>query len=388
MEHTSSRHMANSAAGDAGSGSTDDDGDYFAAYTSAQVHALMIRDVPRTEAYARALGDGQMEGKVVLDAGCGTGILSLLAAREGRARHVYAVEGSQLADITEMIVEHNGLGEQITVVSGDVGSSDLRLPSAGGGAGQPGEPLEEHSVDVLVSEWMGFYLLHESMLGSVLDARDRWLRPGGQMLPARARILAAPVETMEFYRENIGFWGEEVYGFDMSAMLGLAMVENLETPQILSLTGDAVLAEPAVVADLDLATVTKAELEEISRPLEFTATRAGQLHGVACWFDCAFGPEQVLDTSPSAPPTHWKQTVVLLPEVRNVVPGDVIRGQITLRQNPLHYRRYEVLCFPRCLSLLAFLAADTPPQSSQRSRLRLRRKRRMAFPATSADATA
>ena len=57
------------------------------------------------------------------------------------------------------------------------------------------------------------------------------------MLPARARILAAPVETMEFYRENIGFWGEEVYGFDMSAMLGLAMVENLETPQILSLTG-------------------------------------------------------------------------------------------------------------------------------------------------------
>lgn len=34
-------------------------------------------------------------------------------------------------------------------------------------------------VDVIISEWMGFYLFHESMLDSVLFARDTWLKPDG-----------------------------------------------------------------------------------------------------------------------------------------------------------------------------------------------------------------
>ena len=49
-------------------------------------------------------------------------------------------------------------------------------------------------VDVVVSEWMGFYLLHESMLDSVLHARDRFLRKDGAgvMLPSHATIYTAP----------------------------------------------------------------------------------------------------------------------------------------------------------------------------------------------------
>ena len=41
---------------------------------------------------------------------------------------------------------------------------------------------------MLISEWMGFYLLHESMLDSVLVARDRWLKKGGLMLPSYAEV--------------------------------------------------------------------------------------------------------------------------------------------------------------------------------------------------------
>lgn len=52
--------------------------------------------------------------------------------------------------------------------------------------------LQAHSVDVLLSEWMGYCLLYESMLGSVLYARDRWLKPGGAILPDTATIVSHP----------------------------------------------------------------------------------------------------------------------------------------------------------------------------------------------------
>lgn len=52
--------------------------------------------------------------------------------------------------------------------------------------------IEPHSVDVLVSEWMGYCLLYETMLSSVLVARDHWLKPGGAMLPDTATMVCNP----------------------------------------------------------------------------------------------------------------------------------------------------------------------------------------------------
>jgi type I protein arginine methyltransferase len=49
--------------------------------------------------------------------------------------------------------------------------------------------IQPHSVDVIVSEWMGYCLLYESMLSSVLFARDKWLKPGGALLPDTATLV-------------------------------------------------------------------------------------------------------------------------------------------------------------------------------------------------------
>ena len=71
-------------------------------------------------------------------------------------------------------------------------------------------------MDVLVSEWMGYALLFESMLGSVLYARDRWLRPGGAVLPDVARVyLAAGSEGAS----GLNFW-RNVYGFRWVGWVG------------------------------------------------------------------------------------------------------------------------------------------------------------------------
>lgn len=92
--------------------------------------------------------------------------------------------------------------------------------------------LEEGKVDAIVSEWMGFYLLHESMLDSVLYARDNFLRDGGHMFPNTAQIYAAPCSTPEIWKENIGFWSSEEshYGFDLSPFQNIA--RNIMKPLV------------------------------------------------------------------------------------------------------------------------------------------------------------
>lgn len=50
-------------------------------------------------------------------------------------------------------------------------------------------------VDIIISEWMGYFLLRESMLDSVLVARDLFMKPGGSLYPSHARLFLAPIRT-------------------------------------------------------------------------------------------------------------------------------------------------------------------------------------------------
>jgi protein arginine N-methyltransferase 1 len=53
-------------------------------------------------------------------------------------------------------------------------------------------------VDIIISEWMGYFLLYESMLDTVLWARDKYLVEGGKMLPDRAKIYLAAIEDAQY----------------------------------------------------------------------------------------------------------------------------------------------------------------------------------------------
>lgn len=59
--------------------------------------------------------------------------------------------------------------------------------------------LDVNKVDAIVSEWMGYFLLFEGMLDSVIYARDHYLAPGGKLLPSRCTIsLVGSGDTSEF----------------------------------------------------------------------------------------------------------------------------------------------------------------------------------------------
>lgn len=147
---------------------------YFDSYAHLGIHEEMIKDTVRTNTYRTAIlgmashlwqplicseNNAAFNGKVVLDVGCGTGILSFFCLQAG-ARTVYGVEASDMADHAKAVVEANGVSQRIHILKGRM--EDIVLPE---------------KVDIIVSEWMGYFLIYETMLDSVLLARDRWLKP-------------------------------------------------------------------------------------------------------------------------------------------------------------------------------------------------------------------
>lgn len=330
---------------------TDFDVAYFHSYAHVGIHEEMIKDRARTETYRNAILQHQshIAGKVVVDVGCGTGILSIFCAQAG-AKRVYAVDASDIAIQANEVIKANNLSDTVIVLHGRV--EDVEI---------------DEEVDVIISEWMGYMLLYESMLGSVIRARDRWLKPGGLILPSNATLYMAPVTHPDRYSDSIDFW-RNVYGIDMSAMLPLAKQCAFEEPSVETISGENVLTWPHMVKNVDCYTVSVHELESITTEFRFRSMMRAPFHGFAFWFDVEFnGPDLnppnndtssfnassngyvtdpnqrkkrpnpnealVLSTAPEDPPTHWQQTLIYFYDPIDVEQDQVIEGSATLSQS-------------------------------------------------------
>lgn len=88
-------------------------------------------------------------------------------------------------------------------------------------------------VDVIISEWMGYALLYESMLDSVLAARDRFLAPGGIMAPSECRMMLALAKVPEVWKDRVSFW-DDVYGKRFHILTAKAQKSRVSKPHVLS----------------------------------------------------------------------------------------------------------------------------------------------------------
>lgn len=104
------------------------------------------------------------------------------------AKHVIGVDMSTIIEKAQEIVNLNGMAEKITLLQGKM--EDVRLPYP--------------KVDIILSEWMGYFLLYESMLDTVLYARDHYLVAGGLIFPDKAKIYMAGIEDGDYKEEKIG----------------------------------------------------------------------------------------------------------------------------------------------------------------------------------------
>ncbi|CAE7261367.1 PRMT10 [Symbiodinium sp. CCMP2592] len=365
-----------------------DNANYFCEYAYLYHQMDMLEDAHRTGSYFDAITRNRdsFKDKVVLDVGAGTCILSIFAAKAG-AKQVFAVEATDMAVRSRKIVEAQGLSHIIQVVQGTIETATLPC-----------------MVDVIISEWMGYFLLRESMLDSVLVARDRFLKPGrtrldrldptritcgrahpaslssctlarrgGALFPSHATLFLAPVGPFKACREKQQtFDGErqhfedfngsmvQWYGTDFSCMREEFLAEQrmyyLQTGMFVNLLPKQLAGTASPVLEMDLLTITVEDLKA-ARPLSCTmrVTKDGHLDGFAGYFDVAFRgspqnpvkQEVVLTTAPTASThTHWGQQLFGFFPALQVNRGDSLECKLIINRQKKNHRLLQLdACF-------------------------------------------
>ena len=267
----------------------------------------------------------------------------MFAVKAG-AKHVIGVDMSTIIVKAKEIVEANGMSDKITLLQGKMEEVELPFPE----------------VDIIISEWMGYFLLYESMLDTVLWARDRYLRKDGKGLifPDKATIFVAGIEDGQYKDEKIGcmfcvpsiLWvrdtdldstvWDNVYGFDYTPLKLTALTE----PLVDTVDLKAVVTDPCAVITLDLYTCTTADLA-FSLPFSLPIRRTDYIHALVAWFDIEFSachkPVR-FSTGPHTKYTHWKQTVFYLADVLTVEVGEQVQGKLSCRPNGMNRRDLDI----------------------------------------------
>ncbi|XP_021806230.1 probable histone-arginine methyltransferase 1.4 isoform X1 [Prunus avium] len=308
---------------------------YFHYYGQLLHQQNMLQDYVRTGTYYAAVIENRVDftGRVVVDVGAGSGILSLFAAQAG-AKHVYAVEASEMAEYARKLIAGNpSLGQRITVIKGKV--EEVELPE---------------KADILISEPMGTLLINERMLETYVIARDRFLQPNGKMFPTLGRIHMAPFSDEYLFVEIANkalFWQQQnYYGVDLQPLYASAFQGYFSQP-VVDAFDPRLLVAPSMSHVIDFTKINEEDLYEFDIPLRFVAAVGTRVHGLACWFDVLFDGSTVqrwLTTAPGAPTTHWYQLRCVLSQPIYVMAGQEITGRLhMIAHNAQSYTIYLTL---------------------------------------------
>ena len=279
-------------------------------YAEFEVHRTMIRDRVRTDAFRRAIDSVVRPGDIVLDVGAGSGILSVFAARAGAAR-VYAVEQTSVAVLAQDLVAANGVAQIVRVIQGDV--LDIELPER---------------VDVVVSEWLGGFGIDEGMLVPVITARDRWLKPGGAMIPQSVTAWAALVYD-RYLGDMVDFLRDNPYGLRLGDLVDKTVNEILYSGSSRHLAAGDRRSEASRLwtTEADVIALGQAQAPHEAETM-LPVREQGTANALALWFSAELAAGVSLSVGPGDPPTHWGMTTAPLIAPVELTPGMAVRARV------------------------------------------------------------
>jgi precorrin-6B methylase 2 len=263
-------------------------------------HRVLLTDVICQNSFHDIILKTVKKGDVVLDLGTGSGIHTLFALKAGASK-VYAIESDAIIEIAKEVIEENGYTSQVEFLHGD--STNIELPE---------------KVDVIITN-IGFLYT----VNCLPDARKRFLKPGGQMIPSSVELSFVPVMADEYYKKQIGFWDTEKFGFKFNAFKKLAA----NHPQYSLFTKDVFLAEPVAVPSVDF----YKDLDSVLKwQADYTVNKDGSLGGFAGWYAFQVDGEAFISTKPplNMAKELWHQFFIPLDTPLEVNAGDKIQFNI------------------------------------------------------------
>jgi protein arginine N-methyltransferase 1 len=249
------------------------------------LHEEMLADSVKMNAYQAAIQCYVTPNDDVVDVGTGTGILAFLAARKSSGK-IYAIDRSkEILKYAKSVAKANNI---TNVIFKSINSRKFNKP-----------------VDVIIHDQMGIALFDEGMVETILDVRDRCLKPGGRILPAKFELYLEPVRLIK--QERIPFIDEQtLYGL----VFPPAKVYRLR--EVYPRDIDLMLCDPEPVFSFDLNTLTRDQIPKkqvIKKPI----IRNGQMDGVCMYFKVIFEDCFAFSTGPFHPKTHWPMLLYRTP---------------------------------------------------------------------------
>lgn len=258
----------------------------------------MVFDPLRTPLLIKAIkhlvkaGD-KVNPPIVFDLGCGLGVLSFAAIRAG-VKKVYACDvDTEALSQTYKTAREQGWGKKLFLFEGL--SSDIGLPE---------------KVDLILAETVGSLGLDENIVPFVLDARNRFLKKGGKILPAALRVFVAPMDLSQTPTKK----PSTIHHSPPTKIIEVPFQTGIVFPKNLLANGKKFfsvkfLTEKYIGFDYETS---------------FKVARDGILTGFAGWFECDWTKDFTTSTAPNQPQTHWQQALLPIEEKLPVKKGQKI----------------------------------------------------------------
>lgn len=279
----------------------------MSATTLIDFHRKLLNDAGRMEAYRAAIMATVRPGDTVLDIGSGSGVLALFACQAGAAK-VCCVERHPIIQAARELAEANGMSDRIDFFHGDI--RDLKL---------------EAPVDVIQSELIGKSLIGQNMAELVGLSRDRFLRPGGAILPRGASLFVAPADG-SVADASARLPAPDAYRIEFAPLAERAC----NTPIALRIPATDLIAEGQVAYRYDAATAPPTD--SFDTELSFTAREPRTLRGLVAWFVADLAPGISLGNPPPGTPS-WDNHYFPLTAPVTLQPGDTIALRIAGRDD-------------------------------------------------------